>query len=313
MKSRDILLCIGIGDSLAAGCEYSNENVEACASLQGYVKHPKHPLPPGSYTDDTQMSLANAEFMVELAKFDGTNLRMNDVVQFWMDAFHRDQREGYAGFFYLFLLGHTKKEEFLKDIISTSDKSGGAMRAGVFGLCKTARDALVMASYQASYTHNSIIGRNSAEAAALMVWHFRNGGSKADLMPFLKQYIPNFGPDVLKPDIQWDDIVPWSGKVRAQGYMHIAAAITAILESESYSDVLRKCCEFTGDTDTVAAIAMAAASQCQEINPEIPDILFETLENGQYGRDYLIQVSRELEKCYALPRPSFAPAGVPPC
>lgn len=310
MKSRDILLCIAVGDALAAGCEYANENVEACASLQGYVKHPKHPLPPGSYTDDTQMSLANAEFMIACNKslFNGTPIRWDDVVQFWMDAFHRDQREGYSGMFYLFLLGHTEREEFLKDIISTSDKSGGAMRAGVFGFAQNVSTVKFGALFQASHTHNTVIGMNSAVVAALMVWHFRNGGTKAELVPFLKKHVPDFGPE-----IQWDDIVPWSGKVRAQGYMHVAAAITAILESESYSDVLRKCCEFTGDTDTVAAIAMAAASQCQEIDPEIPDVLFETLENGQYGRDYLIQVSQELEKQYALPRPSFAPAGIPPC
>ncbi len=303
MKSRDILLAVAIGDALAAGCEYANENVEACASLQGYVKHPKHPLPPGSYTDDTQMSLANAEAMLGR-----DNLYGNGFVNHWLNAFHRDQREGYAGFFYLFLLGHTDRESFLRDIIDTSDKSGGAMRAGVCGFFGSIDEVTAMARMQAAYTHNTVIGRNSAAAAALMVWHFRNGGTKAGLMPFLKKRIVDFGPD-----IQWDDIVPWSGKVRAQGYMHVAAAITAILESESYSDVLRKCCEFTGDTDTVAAIAMAAASQCQEIDPEIPDILFETLENGQYGRDYLIQVSQELEKQYALPRPSFAPAGVIPC
>jgi ADP-ribosylglycohydrolase len=254
------------------------------------------------------MSLANAEFMIASNKSLSNAIQWDDVTQFWMDAFHRDQRQGYSGMFYLFLLGHHEKAEFLKDILNDSDKSGGAMRAGVFGFSANADQVVTWSKRQASYTHDSVIGRNSAAAAALMVWHFRNGGTKAGLMPFLKKHVADFGDD-----IQWDDIVPWSGKVRAQGYMHVAAAITAILESNSYSDVLRKCCEFTGDTDTVAAIAMAAASQCQEINPEIPDVLFEALENGQYGRDYLIQVSQELEKQYALPRPSFAPAGVPPC
>lgn len=292
MKSRDILLCTAIGDSLAAGCEYANENVEACASLQGYVRHPTHPLYPGCYTDDTQMSLANAEFLLsDNWHPDFEALGHSDVVQYWLDAFHRDQRGGYAGFFHLFLLGHTDKEGFLKDIVNSSDKSGGAMRAGVFGFIKHPNIAADWAFQQASFTHNTRIGMRSATAAAMMVWHFRNGGTKADLMPFLKDYVTDFGPD-----IQWDDIVPWKGKVRAQGYMHVAAAITAILESNSYSDVLRKCCEFTGDTDTVAAIAMAAASQCQEIDPEIPDVLYETLENGTYGRDYLICISRALEE-----------------
>lgn len=292
MKSRDILLCIAVGDALCAGCEYANENIEACASLQGYVKHPTHPLPAGFYTDDTQMSLANAEFMIASEERD--LMRWDEVVEFWLNSFHRDQRTGYAGHFYLFLLGHTDKESFIQDIINTSDKSGAAMRAGVFGFEPSATGARLSAQRQARFTHNTVIGRESASAAALMVWHFRNGGTKAGLMPFLKEHV-DFGPE-----IQWDDIVPWSGKVKAQGYMHVAAAITAILQSESYSDVLRKCCEFGGDTDTVAAIAMAAASQCLEIDPEIPDVLFETLENGQYGRDYLIKISQKLNAAFPV-------------
>lgn len=286
MKSRDILFAIAVGDAIGAGCEYANENVEACASLQGYVKHPKHPLPAGFYTDDTQMSLANAEYLLS-PSFPTVE---SDVVQYWLDVFHRDQRQGYAGSFYLFLLGHTDKENFVKDVINTSDKSGAAMRAGVFGFLSEAWQAMHFAICGAAFTHNTMIGRNSAACAALMVWYFRNGGTKSRLMPFLKSRISNFGSN-----IQWSDIVPWNGKVRAQGHMHIAAAITAILESDSYSDVLRKCCKFTGDTDTVAAIAMAVASQCPEIDPEIPDVLYETLENGEYGRDYLIKISQMLE------------------
>jgi ADP-ribosyl-[dinitrogen reductase] hydrolase len=291
MKSRDILLAIATGDALCAGCEYANENIEACAALDCYIKHPTHPLPAGFYTDDTQMSLANAEAMLGKESSCGDDY---GFISHWLNAFHRDQRAGYAGSFYLFLLGHRDTAGFLRDIINTSDKSGAAMRAGVLGFYPL-NHAIHYAEIQAECTHNTVIGKNSAVAAALMVWHFRNHGMKAGLVPFLKEHIPDFGPD-----IQWDNIVPWSGKVRAQGYMHVAAAITAILESDSYSDVLRKCCEFGGDTDTVAAIAMAAASQCLEIDPEIPDVLFDTLENGQYGRDYLIQISKELSEAFPV-------------
>jgi ADP-ribosylglycohydrolase len=54
------------------------------------------------------------------------------------------------------------------------------------------------------------------------------------------------------------------------------------------------CIAFTGDVDTVAAIALAAASCCQEVTSDLPAHLFEGLENGTYGRDYIINLDEQL-------------------
>ena len=43
---------------------------------------------------------------------------------------------------------------------------------------------------------------------------------------------------------------------------------------------------FTGDVDTVASIALGAASCCKEYQQDLPYWLFEQLENGGYGIDY---------------------------
>ncbi|WP_334879318.1 ADP-ribosylglycohydrolase family protein [Nostoc sp.] len=48
------------------------------------VEHPRFRLNPGSYTDDTQMSIAITEVIV------------------FVTAFKRDEREGYARIFYHF-------------------------------------------------------------------------------------------------------------------------------------------------------------------------------------------------------------------
>ena len=57
-----MFLEMAIGDAYGAGFEYAPADfVKQNNTLTAYVKHPKHSLAPGSYTDDTQMSIANAE------------------------------------------------------------------------------------------------------------------------------------------------------------------------------------------------------------------------------------------------------------
>ena len=51
-------------------------------------------------------------------------------------------------------------------------------------------------------------------------------------------------------------------------------------------DLLKTCIQFSGDVDTVAAIALAAGSCSTEIAQDLPAHLFDELENGQYGRGY---------------------------
>ena len=46
--------------------------------------------------------------------------------------------------------------------------------------------------------------------------------------------------------------------------------------------------------DTVAAIALAAASCSDEIQQDLPDHLSADLENDAYGRDYIIALDRKL-------------------
>ena len=60
-----MLLELAIGDAYGAGFEYvDREMIRQHNNLSCYVKHPRHNIQPGSYTDDTQMSLAIAETIV---------------------------------------------------------------------------------------------------------------------------------------------------------------------------------------------------------------------------------------------------------
>lgn len=274
-----MLLELAIGDAYGAGFEYvSTQLINASNDLSGYVQHPRHKIKPGCYTDDTQMSLAIAETIVNQEPWTPEVLAKNFVT-----AFKRDPREGYASSFYYFLLKIRDGNDFLTKIIPTSDKSGAAMRAAPMGVFSTVEKVIEAARIQAAITHNTPEGINAAIAAALMSHYFiYQLGRKRDLGKFLESHVSG----------EWSK--PWHGKVKSKGWMSVRAAITAIERNNSMSQLLKDCIKYTGDVDTVAAIALAAASCSDEIAQDLPLHLTKTLENGEYGRDYIIELDNKL-------------------
>jgi ADP-ribosyl-[dinitrogen reductase] hydrolase len=274
-----LLLELAIGDAYGAGFEYvDTEMIRRRNDLSGYVKHPRHNTRPGSYTDDTQMSLAIAEAIVSGEPWNPALLAHKFV-----EVFQRDPREGYASGFYHFLLHVRDGEQFLRDIKPDSDKSGAAMRAAPIGIYPTLSLVIERCRIQAALTHNTPNGINAAVAAALMTHYFLyNLGPKKELGTFLEEQVRG----------RW--ATPWTGTVKSQGWMSVQAAVTALIRSDSLRDVLKTCIQFSGDVDTVAAIALAAGSCSPEIAQDLPFHLVDALENGQYGRDYIRRLDTQL-------------------
>ncbi|MBD2015535.1 ADP-ribosylglycohydrolase family protein [Microcoleus sp. FACHB-53] len=274
-----MLLELAIGDAYGAGFEYADsELVQRYNDLSRYIQHPRHQIKPGCYTDDTQMSLAIAETLVA-----GEPWTPEVLAHRFVTTFKRDPREGYAGKFYRFLLQVQDGQQFLENIIWTSDKSGAAMRAAPIGILPTIEQVIKATTIQAAITHNTPDGINAAIAAALMSHYFiYQLGEKKELGKFLETHVLG----------EWSK--PWQGEVRSKGWMSVRAAITAVIRNDSLSELLKDCIAFTGDVDTVAAIALAAAACSEEITQDLPDHLIDGLENGTYGRDYIIQLDKQL-------------------
>jgi len=76
--------------------------------------------------------------------------------------------------------------------------------------------------------------------------------------------------------------------------MSVQAAVTALTRCDTMRDLLQTCIQFSGDVDTVAAIALAAGSCSTEIAQDLPAHLFDKLENGHYGRDYIHLLDTQL-------------------
>jgi ADP-ribosyl-[dinitrogen reductase] hydrolase len=271
---------LAIGDAYGGAFEYAPAAfVAEHNTVEGYAKHPTHTgIDAGQYTDDTQMTLAIAELLAEGVEFSPLNLASRFV-----EVFRRDPRDGYAGGFHAFLEEVTSGEEFLDRIRPDSDKSGAAMRVAPVGLLPTVADVRHHAAVQARVTHDTRAGVASAEAAALAVHYCHHG-----LGPLAR--LTRWVSDQLRED--WTR--PWQGKVGSKGAMSVRAALTALTSTTSMRDLLHACVAYTGDVDTVATIALAAAARTPEVADDLPAPLYVGLENGTYGRDYLVALNDRL-------------------
>lgn len=280
-----MLLEIAVGDAYGAGFEYVNARlVREGNNLQRYVQHPRHRgVSPGAYTDDAQMSLAIAEVIVHRLPWTPQNL-----AESFVRAFKRDPREGYARGFHQFLGEVRDGREFLARIRPDSDKSGAAMRAAPIGIFEGTGEVLARSTLQARLTHDTPAGIAAANAAALAAHYFIHRlGPKAQLPTFLDRHVEAAGfPG-------WSQ--PWKGEVGPKGWMSVQAAVTAIVGCDRMSELLKACIDFTGDVDTVAAIALGAASASAEIIQDLPASLVNGLERGRFGYDYIVALDQQFK------------------
>jgi len=284
-----MLFEMAVGDAFGAGFEYAPADfVKAHAPRLIYMRHPKWKGPPGMYTDDTQMCIALAELMLRKDPMTWTHY---DIARAFVATFKRDPRPGYSGNFYRLLQQMETGWDFLRAVQPNSDKSGGAMRAPVIGLLPRIDQVAYVARLQASLTHCTPIGMDAAVASALMSHYFYYRlGPKRELPWFL---------DTKGLSIGFAKV--WDKPVHSRGDEHVLAALTAIVENDSMADILRASVAFTGDVDTVAAIALAAASFSDEVDQGLPAGLVDNLEDGKFGRDFLTALDdRLMEK---FPRP----------
>jgi ADP-ribosylglycohydrolase len=274
-----MLVEMAVGDAYGAGFEFAPlDLIRQFNTGTSYVQHPRHPIPPGRYTDDTQMSLAVAEALISGLPW--TPARLADK---FVEVFRRDPRPGYSRRFYPFLQESATGAEFLARVNPVNDTSGAAMRAPPLGVLPTLDRVKEFAGAQAAVTHNTPAGIHAAQASALTAHYFLYGlGPREKLGSFLESLVPG----------TWAK--PWRGEVGTKGWMCVRAAVTALMRNDCLSALLRDCVAFSGDVDTVAAIALAAASVSAEYEQDLPRELLAGLENGAYGRDYLAGLDRQL-------------------
>lgn len=297
----NMLVRIAQADAYAMAVEYvkPREHPQLFAdalSFDRYLQHPTHSLKPGMYTDDTQMSIAVAETLLE---HDVDKLTKEHFAESFFRCFKRDQRDGYSRGFQKILETSSSWQDMVSKLNADSDKNGAAMRAVPIGVLKDPKDVVRVAKMQAQVTHDTPGGRDSAVLIALQSHYslyedgdfedFRDWGEMHFWTPSTWRRKWHGGVGLKNTDLY-----------RAGIGMCTAHAVDTLLQQEkSLMSIMQQVIEWGGDTDSVAAIAWGIASSRHqdEILPEFFDWGLET--GRKYGLAFLRHLGEKLMGRYA--------------
>lgn len=208
-------------------------------------------------TDDSVMTIAAAKAIMEAMKrkklyADGNELDSgfyallkSETVGYMRQIGRRYPDCGYGGMFSLWLWSDNPQPY-------NSFGNGAAMRISPAGFAAgTESQAVKLARAVTSVTHNHAEGMRGAEAVAVTVFMARHGFTKAQIREKITScYYPlDFTIDEIRDDYIFDGTCQKT----------VPQALEAFLEASSFEDALRTAISLGGDSDTLAAIAGAAA------------------------------------------------------
>ena len=298
----DILLYIGMADAYAAAVEYNDKLTFKALRFERYVKHPTHGLEAGRYTDDTEMSVANAMVLL-LYDYPYEPLMFADG--YVCEFIRGGKRNGYARGFQQILERVNNGGQLVKALNPISSRNGAAMRSAVLGVLPTVEQVLATAEVQAKITHDTPEGIFSSQAVALMAHYaLYEHYPLADVGEYCMWRMPQV--DLKRFGYVFEQ--RWSGgPITTGGFVPVSIttvhAVSDLVQNESsLMDMLKQTILWGGDTDSVASIAWGIASARHQ-DEQIPEFMERDLENGSLvtGASYLRELGNQLMKKYQSP------------
>lgn len=276
-----MLLEAAIGDAYGAGFEFQNQAyILKNNHLLKFHEHGMYPEIYKRYTDDTQMAIAVAELLIET-----TEWTPEKVADKFVKVFHRDKRRGYSDRVYNALDASKTGNDFIRIIDKNSSGNGSAMRAYPIGLIKNIPKILELCEIQAKVSHDTIEGIQCAKRIALAVHFYKYNLNKVrNLIEFINTTLNE------------NEVYEITSPIDMHGYPTTKAVIKIVSEATSMKECLKTSIDYGGDTDTVAALCMTILSQKEDCKKDLPTFLFDELENGEFGKDYLISLDKDLNQ-----------------
>jgi len=286
-EPSDFLSIMAVGDVYGMKYEFVDHDIPVNSADLFYGPHPTYiEYQAKRYTDDTQMSLANAELLLEKSS---EEIKRRDFIQAWMSAFRRDPRLGYSTFMFQLMNENLSPEEFSMRVDSSKGTTSGAlMRAAPFGLLDDIDVVKKLAGEQAAPTHNTSVGITSAMFVAVSTHYLHHGGRMQHLESFLDLHLGK----------NWCSEENGRANDPHNGLMIASQILSTLKTGGSLSRILLAGVSQTrnADTDTICAAAMAISSRRKDIANDLPSNLREGYENSSYGLSYLRDIDTSLAK-----------------
>lgn len=258
-----------------AGSVYEWHNIKYCPDKEKIVSRNAH------FTDDSVMTCAvanglrNALSKIQVDEIVDSEFDYeleNEIINSLVEFGRKFPRAGYGGSFRNWIWSDNHEPY-------NSWGNGSAMRVSYAGwVAKTLFEAEHFAEVSARVTHNHPEGIKGAKAVAGSIFILRNGGTKSDVLDYVKQhYDLNFTLDNIRDTYHFD--------VSCQG--SVPQAIEAFIEGEDFSDVISKAISIGGDSDTIAAIAGSISEVIYPIPQGFRGRVIDRLD--RYLKDTLIE------------------------
>lgn len=231
-----------------------------------------------SFTDDTVMTVAVAEGLLDAGLNADCGAIRKSVISSMRDWGHRYPNAGYGGRFWGWLFGRGEARPY------NSFGNGSAMRVSAVGwLYDSIERTREVARATADVTHNHPEGIRGAECTAAVMYLGRTGKSKEEIYDYV---VNEFGYDLTE-----------SLEQMRMRHEHVEScqdslpkALKSFFEGESYEDVVRNAVSLGGDTDTLAAIAGAMAEAFYKIPKNIKN------EGLKFIPDDMLEVVARFDK-----------------
>ncbi len=306
MKDRyeGCMLGLAIGDAIGAATEFlSYDDIRRKfppEGVQGF--HPFRGMRPGSYTDDTEMSIAVARGLLNAKDF-GTEAIMESMTKefiAWRENTSSSRSPGNTCI--LGVLGLSSGKHWSESGVADSKGCGTAMRSAPLGLAyRHALDAITgLGSKISLMTHGHPIATAGSVATAFLVAKSLDGTDTADLHDELVRRIRQIDEDfaihmILIPTAMAEQSSKVAHRILGDGWAAeeaVAGAIYAnVKHPSSFKDIILEAANSGGDTDSKACIAGAIAG-ARLGREAIPSGWIEGIED----RDLLIELANKLLK-----------------
>ncbi len=271
---------MGLADAYGIAFEFVPHSPDRPNDLAGFHRHPRygHELEPAGYTDDTQRAVANALVMLDGNPFDALSYARS-----YVSTFRGDPRKGWSRRFQSLLEGVVAREAdddaagaaLLRAVVRKADSNGSLMGVAVLGHMRDPREVALAASIQAMTTHG-VETAPYAQALALVAHHAIHGIDAVDVDDFVADHVST------RTAPSWRGSDPEASSMSARATY--AAVRRGIEANDSLSGLLRWAVDRGGDTDSVAASAVAVASSMRRYRKDIPAALEAGFDRAAAGR-----------------------------
>lgn len=301
-KAERMMLGIAIGDAL--GREYENiprREIKIEKVPDRYAKGT------GVYTDDTQMSIAVAEAMIAGKTLDAEALARN-----FIEAYRRDRRVGYSRETLSMLERSRKGADFIASMTDEEKaermSDGSAMRAVPIGFYPHTGDVIENAITNSEISHNHPHAVAASVAIALASHYFYyNKGPRRDIIEYILLHMEHKWSDIctyLRAVDNHEEFDPKTilGEYADYGPPYndarpVLGAVLFIIKMYSADPlrVIKETLSLGGDADTTLSMVLGIIMADHPITV-LPEKLIRDLENGKYGRDYLLDLGKKLDR-----------------